>query len=158
MKVTFLLLTLFLIGCSVGKKADITPVQKETVTDETPKILFINYKISKAEDHSVDADLINTIIANGTFKNTDEVSQSLNKGDYICLQLDEEGGILDQLRISNPLVKNIEYVNEEGSLEVKTIHLETTDLNIRLQLNPETRYISLQIAGDPNLELIKTEL
>ena len=101
------------------KKRTALLIQSQVVVDETPKILFVNYKISKGPDKSIQVELINTIVANGTFKNTDEGLPSQNKGDYVCLQLDSEGGIIDQLPVSNPLIKNIEHVNDEGTSRSK---------------------------------------
>jgi len=133
-------------------------IVEDSLKDNTPKIIFLNYNITTDSDNYIKAELINKIIAEGKLKNTDFKGAEKDDEDIICLQMDENSRIVDHFHINNPLVKDIEYVDSDGNLAKKKVELESTELSIRMQLNPHTKSILLQKIDAPNTKLSEIEL
>lgn len=124
----------------------------------TPKLIFLNYIIRKKLDKSVEAKLVSKKVVEGTLKAGIQLESSLEAGDLVFAQLDAQLDKVDNFQLSNPLIKNIEYVTAEGELGKKQIELDSTELSVRLQLNRLTEFISVEIVSDSNIQLLKTAL
>lgn len=125
-----------------------------------PKILFLNYSIKKSSSEARSVLLINKIITKGKFKKNNNLKDAIS-GDLIGHQLDKNSNVLQDFIIKNPLIKNIEYIDGSNSFQIKKIVLDSAEFSLRLQLKPNTKYITISNFNDPKKEndfLIKTEI
>ena len=60
--------------------------------------------------------------------------------------------------IPNPFVKRVESIDDSGRLYMKLIEVDSTQISIRMQLNPLTKFIILEQMNKPNKRLIKTKI
>ena len=127
-----------LMSCSVSKNTS-SPSSDESEADDSPRILFLNYEITRDSLNSTyTAQLINTVVANGSLKYDRTPPIQPEKGDLELQVLDTKQQIMTTLYISNPLDKSVEFVNDTGELQHKIISLETAQFSIRLQVEPGT--------------------
>ncbi|GAA4805753.1 hypothetical protein [Litoribaculum gwangyangense] len=92
-------------------------------------------------NNDVTLQFINQIVADVKLKKN-KVLEGIT-GDLICAQLDKNNNILQRQIVKNPLIKNIEYIDDSKSFNNKQIELDSTQIAIRLQLEPNTKYISI---------------
>jgi len=128
----------------------------------SPRILFLNYEITRDSLNSAyTAQLINTVVANGSLKYDRTPPIQPITGDLELQVLDAAQQIITTLYISNPLDKSVEFVNDSGELQQKMISLETAQFSVRLQVEPgASSAILKRITGpDPeNIILLKTSI
>ncbi|KJD31512.1 hypothetical protein PK35_13940 [Tamlana nanhaiensis] len=134
-------IALIVVSCGVKKQS----IKPKTETVSAPaKLVFLNYSVKKTDDISKKIRFINTIVTNGSVKKKSEQDLSEGKsGDLICSQLDKHSNILHRILVKNPLSKLIEYADEDRKLQLKKVDLDSAQLSLRLQLKPETKYISI---------------
>ncbi|HLT32261.1 MAG TPA: hypothetical protein VKZ98_00595 [Aquaticitalea sp.] len=130
---------LLFLGISQGMKAQ----QRSQPNEEEPKLLFINYSVSKNNGGKVDVQFINKIITKGRLKDRSNLRPLVGVGDIECLQLDKNNKVLERSYYSNPLQPIVEYLNDDNELEKRQMQLETAQLAIKLQLNERTETIKL---------------
>lgn len=153
-----MLVLLSLTSC--GSKRSIP--QADAQSEANPKIIFLNYTISKGDDGHKQALLLNKTITDGKFKKAS--SNYINSGgigDLKCAQLDKQSNELQVVAVKNPLSKIVEFVNDSLIFERKQIDLENGTLSLRLQLNTKTKYIVISEIVDSlkqSKPLIKTQL
>jgi hypothetical protein len=150
-----------LISCSVSKNTS-SPSANESSPDDSPRILFLNYEITRDSVNStLSAHLINTVLAKGSLKNDRTPPIQPVTGDLELQVLDKDQHILTTLYISNPLDKSVEFVNDTGELQQKMISLETVQFSVRLQADPGASSTILKRITGPNSEstvLLKTSI
>ncbi len=127
-----------LISCRATKNAS-SPTSDDTHEKTSPRILFLNYEISRDTTNSViTARLINIIEADGTMKNNKILAFQAEVGDLELQVLDKNQQVLNTLYISNPLDKVVEFVNDRGELQKNMISLGTAEFSVRFQLEAGT--------------------
>ncbi|MDD7886408.1 hypothetical protein [Flavivirga sp. 57AJ16] len=149
---------IMLLGC-VSKQGLSTNTDK---IEKTPKIIFLNYTIKKIPDGNKAIRFIDKKVTEGKLKNHNENSkQDPVTGDLMCYQLDKKSNILQSTVIKNPFTKTFEFVDASKSFQMKKIDLDSSRFSLRLQLNPNTEYISIHDISDSKnkiIPLIKTQL
>ena len=147
-----------LISCGPKK----TTIINNIVEDTQPKLIFLNYSVSKDDNGNTQIHFIDKTITDGKLKNRgDNYVEAPSKGDLKCSQLDENAVELISVIVQNPLVKTMEYVNDSLTFEKRTIALNRAILSLRLQLYDKTKYISISEITDKLLTkkpLITTKL
>lgn len=147
-----------LLGCA-SKQSLITNTNK---IDTPPKIIFLNYAIKKTSNGNRTIRFVNKKVAEGKLKNhNNESIENSTSGDLQLLQLDKKSNILQSMIVKNPLAKTIEYVDESKSFQTKSFDLDSVQFSLRLQLKPNTKYISIHDISDSKKAtkpLIKTKL
>ena len=128
---------------------------KKNLVDENvneaspPKLIFLNYSISKDENNNKNIQFINKIIANGKLKsNSSNYLKTGNIGDLKCSQLNKDSVEIASVIIKNPLSKNIEFINDSLIFENKKIALNKASFSIRLQLRSKTTFIAIKEIKD----------
>ena len=158
---------LFIAFCFAACKPSESTMKSQTqskVSDEViskEKILFLNYKISKKEDKTLELVLISQILNTGKIKGYKPNNQLIKIGNLKCLQMDSAQMELDVLYLSNPLFREHEFVDEEGNFQRKSLTLDSADLNFRIQLHPLCYEIKIEEIIDSDFrtrELIKTKV
>lgn len=131
---------------------------KQIDTDKPPRIVFLNYNISEKSDDEVEIEFLNKIITEGKLKQ--ELSNKKNPeiGDLKIIQTNNKSKPIKSITIANPLVKNVEYVDDSGQLGRKIIELESTQFSIRMQLHPLTKFVVIEQINKPNKRLIRSRL
>lgn len=150
------LMVIILCSCGTIKNS----IQETKLTQNNPKLIFLNYTISKNENGEKHMVFLNKIITDGKLKNN-KFSNTGSIGDLKCSQLDENTHLIESVIIKNPLSQVIEFVNDSLAFEKKQLHLNSNELSLRLQLNNRTKYILISEIIDSlqnSKELIKTEL
>ena len=137
-------------------------VQENEIPKINPKLIFLNYSISKNENGEKNIKFINQIVTDGKLKsNSMNFLKEPSIGDLKCTQLDKSSNELQILFIENPLKKVIEFVNDSLNFEKKTVNLKNNELSLRLQLNSKTESILISEIIDSlrhTKPLIKTRL
>lgn len=150
-----------LISCSVSKNTGGSSAN-ESNPEDSPKILFLNYEITRDSINSTySAQLINTVAAKGSIKKDRTPPINPETGDLELQVLNAKQQILTILYIANPLDKSVEFVNDAGELQQKMISLETAQFSVRLQVEPGAHSALLtRIAGSDseNTILLKTPI
>ena len=146
-----------LLGCA-SKQSLSTNTDKIEIT---PKIIFLNYTIKKTSNGYRAIGFINKIVTEGKLKGHNKNSKEEPvTGDLMCYQLDKKSNILQSIIIKNPFIKTFEYVDESKSFQMKKIDLDSSRFSLRLQLRPNTKYISIRSIDDSKNKtklLIKTK-
>lgn len=111
---------------------------------ETSRILFLNYQISRdSTKTNYSAQLINTILKDGTIKVDQQHAGQTEIDDLELLVLDKNEHTIIHHHIPNPLDRSVEYVNDAGQFEHLMIHLDSAQFSIRLQIEPGASSILL---------------
>lgn len=144
MKLNYFILLILLSGCMSSKKTA-TPDQSNTINTVTEsKIIFLNYKGTKDLNNTIKVNLISKILTEGRLKKNSFNSSIKTNDDFVCTQLDKELKPVDSIQISNPFIKTFEYFEPSGAMGKKTIELDSVEFSVRLQLKPNTKFISLK--------------
>ncbi len=153
--VTFLVLVI-LFSCGIKKNSP----QETKLPESNPKLVFLNYTISKNEYGKKQMAFLNKIVTDGKLKNN-KFPKIGAIGDLKCTQLDKHTNPLQSVIIKNPLSQVIEFVNDSLIFEKKQINLDSRELSLRLQLDSKTKSILISEIIDSlqnTKALIKTEL
>lgn len=110
------------------------------------KIAFLSYSIRKTESEPFcELSLQKKIVKDGKIK-TNAHKHDHHKDDVIVYSLcNQNGVVIVEDYISNPLKEVYEYVNENGQLAKKEIILDSTVFVLRLPLPDNAAYIKLGI-------------
>lgn len=153
MKIYISCLILLFISCTTAKKREIVEVE----APPPPEILFLNYKAYQSADGITSVILLSKIITNGRIK--PESSMDVNPlSAWYCIQYDKNNKALDQKVIPNPLQPTVEFVNDVGELQTKTVAVDSIEFSIRLQRVPGTKSVVLVTAEKENKPIIKVDL
>lgn len=134
-----------------------TTTTKNTI-EHSPEIIFLYYSIEQALSGKRNIQFINKKIVDGKLKSKQyEPIKNGKEGDLILLELDENLKELLKIRIKNPLIKTIEFIDESKNFKTKVIKLDKTRFTVRLQLQNSTKYITISNFAE-NKPLIKTQI
>src|SRR5690606_33974229 len=134
------------ISCASKKNKVINETVIETLP---PKIVFLNYTISKGNNGKKHIQFINKIITDGKLKNnSDTYLKTGAVGDLKCSQLNKDSVAIKTVIIKNPLSKTIEYLNDSLIFESRKMELNRAPLSLRLSLYDQTKYISIAEISD----------
>lgn len=134
------ILFLAILFSCVTKK---TAIPEVVIEDTNPKLIFLNYTISKDENGGKRIQFIDKIVTNGRLKTSGAYHRKAAIGDLKCTQIDNKSTEIQSITIENPLSKIIEYVNDSLIFEKRKIDLNKAPLSLRLQLNSKTKYITI---------------
>jgi len=136
-----LIMISILVSCNPAKH---TYSSDPVNTKATPKILFLNYQISRdSTKTNYSAQLINIILNDGSIKEDQQHKGQPEIDDLELLVLDLNQQIISHRYIPNPLDKSVEYVNDAGQFERLMIHLDSAQFSVRLQIEPGASSILL---------------
>ena len=135
-----MLITSFLFVSCASKQ---TMLLEQTKITSPPKLLFLNYNITKNSDGKKAIQFINKIITDGKLKTIANSNYEKNYGDLECAELDENLNTIERIHIKDPLVKIFEYVNDFDTFETKMIEVDSSQFSVRLQLHENTKFIAI---------------
>jgi len=129
---------LFLCACRPAK-VPISP------TPPQAKIGFFSFEISRTEGAPT-IKLVQEIVVPGKLKvGADQSVRRGQVGDLEVSFLDQEGRELRQVPVGDPLNEFVEYVEEDGSLQRKAVSHQRAIFEVRLQLPPRARQLSVSV-------------
>jgi len=136
MKSGSITLLCFLVACFLSCSPSRNTYSSDPVEIKaTPKILFLNYQLSRDSTKiNYSARLINMITKEGTFKEDQLHADQAEIDDLELLVVDRNQQIISHRYIPNPLDKSVEYVNDAGQFERLMIHLDSAQFSVRLQI------------------------
>lgn len=118
-------------------------------------MLFLTYEITRNRaDSSWSAQLVNRVVASGSLKKDPGTLMQAAAGDLELQVLDRNQQIMASYYIPNPLDRRVEYVNDAGGLEQKTVSLDKAQFSFRLQMDPGARTTVLNLITGMNTEAI----
>ncbi|MCL5130131.1 hypothetical protein [Algibacter sp. L4_22] len=136
---------MFLILACISCASKLKITDNQIITESNPKLIFLNYKISKNDSGEKSIQFIDKKIVDGKLRN--KSSKYINSGavgDLVCVQLDNNKKTLSNQIISNPLLKSIEFTTDSLSFKKRRVSIKQTSLNLRIQLNPATKFIRIK--------------
>tara|TARA_R110000868_G_scaffold8478_5_gene43941 strand:- start:26678 stop:27148 length:471 start_codon:yes stop_codon:yes gene_type:complete len=124
-------------------------IENDTTIETSPKLIFLNYTISKDDNNKKSIQFINKTITDGKLKsNSNKYIKIGGSGDLKCSQLNKDSVEVTSVIIKNPLLKIIEFVNDSLIFENKKIDLQKTSFSLRLQLHSKTTFIAIKEIKD----------
>jgi hypothetical protein len=133
---------LFFVNLSCATKQNVT--KKEVSIDSNPKLIFLNYIISRSDNGAKSIMFVDKKIVDGKLRN--KGSKYINSGkigDLVSEQLDENKNILYKQTIANPLIKSIEVITDSLTFKKQIVIIKQSPLNLRFQLDAKTKFIRL---------------
>lgn len=154
--ISFLLV--WITSCSGTKTSGDLSSQNKKAGD-TPHFIFLNYSIKRDSIEGYKVELINKIVSDGKIKMNTGNHSPAKAGDLKCLALNEDKHPISNINIPDPLIKTVEYQNENGLLAKREVKLDSTVFSVRMQLDKHTKFIALERINPPNSSyLIITEI
>ncbi len=139
LKSAFIIALLFIFSCATNKQ--VIAVEAEVAIP--PKIIFLNYVLVKNAQDEKSITLINQIKTEGKLKGKPENIVNTNPGDLEYILLDKDFNAIEKYALKNPLIKTVEFVNDFGNFEKRTLDLDRVEFTIRLQLHPEAKHMKI---------------
>jgi len=163
--VVFLLFTFVIITLGACKTSKKTTAQEQYKKPEWTgeEILFVTMKITGDEANiPTGAKIIETTIASGRVKD-DSADQHFPGNGVLTMQLlDYNKVILKEIKQENPLVRRLEYTDDEGTLKSRELRTTEADAFFRLQLTPEAYFVKVLVNSTdkekPLKELVLEEI
>lgn len=150
-----------MISCGAPRHAG-DPVDSEVKTEDSPRILFLNFEITRDTLNSTfTARLINKVAVAGKIKSAPVPAIQSESGDLELQVLDRNQQPMKTLYISNPLDKVVEFVNDRGELQKNVISLDVAEFSVRFQLEADAATTLLKRISGPDSEsivLLKTNI
>lgn len=146
--ILFIILFIWITSCAGTKATSENTTSNNTIQDSAseiiPQIVFLNFSIWRDQTEQFHVELINQIVSKGNIKEGLNLYTTPKEGDLKCFALDENKHPISSILVPNPLVKRIEYQQEDGSMTSREIFLDSTEFSIRMQLNEEARYVAIE--------------
>jgi len=144
-RTSYLIVVLSIISCASKKQItteDIL-VKEETKPITKPKIIFLNYVLVKNDQNEKSITLINQIKTEGKLKGKPKNIENTSQGDLEYILLDKDFNSIEKHALKNPLKKTVEFVNDFGNFEKRTLDLDRVEFTIRIQLPPEAKHMKI---------------
>ncbi|QRM88056.1 hypothetical protein FG167_02060 [Lacinutrix sp. WUR7] len=144
-QIPYLIFVLFIISCASKKQvtAEDILVKEETKSIPKSKIIFLNYLLVKNAQGEKSITLINQIKTEGKLKGKPKNIANTSSGDLEYILLDKDYNSIEKHALKNPLKKTVEFVNDFGNFEKRTLDLDRVEFTIRIQLPPEAKHMKI---------------
>ncbi|MFZ6011502.1 MAG: hypothetical protein ACOYXT_14225 [Bacteroidota bacterium] len=115
-------------------------------------ILFLTLKMTtdSAGNHAVN--LLQKKIVAGTYKATPEIKYVAG---YLLVTQWDNHQELQRQEVEHPLIKQVEFINDQNQFERKLVALKEADFFIRLQLQPAAKFIRIEEITEGKKDLLK---
>lgn len=162
LKLIPLFLLCILCSCKISKQKNNTPsVQKES--DISPKLIFVNFKITKDSTQSNSSiDLTKIQITDGSIKKPElpEINKPSYQNRLRCVFEDNNGKNIYETVIEHPLFRKFEYTKDDGSFGVKDVVLKEAVFSIRTDYSNDMKFFRIfeKLTSANEKEIAKLEL
>ncbi len=135
-----------ILSCKPTQPKDTNSTISKPINTE-PQIAFYFLEAFTDSTSNIQIELNKEKIVEGKLKETfpNEISsRNLQNNKWLVTFLDRSNKSIIQLQITNPLVEDIEFVNEEGNLEKKTIYHNKKDFVLRIPYKNSIKFINFE--------------
>lgn len=139
-----------------------TPVSEKYISgtaDNTTQILFLSFTIKQAAPQN-ELRLKDKIVAQGRLKKDFEQTANPADNNYLKFTFIGSSAGTPDYYVQHPLYKELEFTDEKGGLERKSLVLDSADFFIRTPLLENVKAVTVTeiIAGRPGRELLTLTL
>ncbi len=137
---------LILGACKTKQEVTMSTSRAVVVTEEQgPQLLFLNFLIYGTEESELNgAKLVNQIRTAGKLKRAERgLKQQAEAGDLLLIFADIDKKPIKTMIYSNPLLREIEYPSDSGTMGRKIEKLKETQFSIRAQVPAGSAYIMI---------------
>ncbi len=127
-KHSYLLLVFFFCYCGASKIQ--TDENKTLVQPPADEIVFVVFKVTKNAARNVIA-IISTAKSYGKMKA--EIEKPISSENYLTIEIFQNERLVQTKRVEHPLLKYVEYPNENNQYVSKQLDLDEAEFFIRLQ-------------------------
>lgn len=114
-----------------------------------PKMIFLTFSIKADSLRGNQINLIDKKVVDGKPKSEPENSYLQNR--VVIKQLNAQQQDLSIFSIDHPLLKKVEYLNDQGSFETKALNLKEAEFFVRTSLNENAKFIRVdEIVNNKN--------
>jgi hypothetical protein len=136
---------------------------QDVSNDSIPKLIFVNFKISKdtLQDHS-SVNISQVQFTDGSLKK--ETLTGIYKPSYQdeirCIFTDNNEKAIFEIILEHPLYKKFEYAKDDGSFDVKEVTLKESVFSVRADYNSKMKYIRIfeKLSASKETEIAKLEI
>lgn len=100
-----------------------------------PELLFVSVLMEKDSTGKITITGKEINVVEGSIKPVTNKTVYLENEYIICSFNDKNGNLVKQMKYPNPLKKTVEFVNDNGALEMKTVEIKRDWLNFRIEYN-----------------------
>lgn len=130
------------------------PGENSSIISSKPEILFVSILLEKNENEKIVIIDKQTKIVNGKIK-TEHNNFSENSKEFIlCSFLNNSNKTIKELKLENPLMRVVEYVDQTGKLGKTTIESAKEWLTFRTEYNKNIKLIRFELFSENRLTLI----
>ena len=109
-----------------------------------PGVLFLNFHVTGGQNNETKIELTNFRVAEGELNEFRSKPQYLTGSRLRCILSNAQGEILFETEVSDPLVRDYEYADENGNLRHSTITSETGDFSLRIPNSKDYKQIRFE--------------
>lgn len=160
----FSALTFISFFFSCGTKPDTFQKEEEEASSsivkesEEKNIVFLYFEMTKKENNVESITLTQTQVVSGSIKENSINNKHKAEGNLMILFLTENGTVLEERIIENPLNFALEQYDEEG-IQTQQVTLKKGYFHVRYNQNPAIKSIHIQkIQQNGNLSLFTQNL
>jgi hypothetical protein len=149
MKISALLLLLFIVSCHTGTIVNNASPQaalpKETVDPQASKILFLFFEVEKDTAGKENIRLTDKRIVEGRVKREALGEVERIEGNYVISLLDDTGKSVKQIILENPLTPTLESFGEgiEDGISKHKMNYDKAEFSIRINYIPGITQIKI---------------
>ncbi len=128
--------------------------ESQKIIVSEPKILFVSILLEKNYNGTIDITKSQTKIVNGYMRTSDNNYTGDTETYILCSILEKNNRSIKQLKIDNPLLKIVEFVDQNGNLNKRLIESKKEWLTFRTEYDSKLRRIKLELFLENKLSLI----
>jgi len=158
MKYFFYISLLLIISCKSQKTQDIEHTQNPVFSE--PHIVFLLLKAKKIKEKISIETMQNKLVKGklkGIFSPIISTENLKDKNWLVSFQDHSKTGII-QLQITNPLVEEIEFINDNNELEKRVIYHKEKEFVIRIPYDNSINSITFESLKKENKNIIKNNI
>lgn len=108
------------------------------------KILFLTLKIERDKVTQLESiSIVNKFLVDGQLKQTNHSNSIPQKSVLVLSFLSENEKIINQIEIENPISKNVEYFDVDGTIQRHNIEENQVEFNIRVNYEDSMKMLRI---------------
>lgn len=139
--ITILISIMVFMSYMESNQPDVSDFSNEE--NSSPKIVFLDCSLTfDSVRQEYNMSLVSKKIVEGKMKSETINMEQQDKESFSYRIMNQKSQLISQTDLSWPLDRNIEYVDDQGYLQRKDIHLDSANVFLRFQLMPEMYYLA----------------
>lgn len=117
-------------------------------TNQPAQILYLTLEaLNDTIANTIEVKIIQQSIVNGTLKSNSNLPVNAQFGNWKISMLTEKNKEVSNLLIANPLINEIEYSDESGKFQRKTVTLTRAEIPLRFNYSTTIKKIKVEKSG-----------